>query len=144
MSDVPEIIEYAERPRVEDWSLRGALVRYAQPEPARAGAVLELVRRTDGALKPHHKRLERNPQLLSIAAADDGAMSDLEDDEREAVSLLAVARVLDELGDVLARWAAARSDDRPDAEVDGLARRAFAMLADLGVARETRPPRRAG
>lgn len=143
MPDLPPILEYAEQPRLDGWSLRGALVRYAQPEPARAGAVLELVRRTDSALKPYHRLLERRPELLS-AVADNATSSDLEGDEREAVSLLAVAYVLDELGELLARWASARSDERPDAEVDDLARRAFAMLGVIGVARETRPPRRSG
>ena len=50
---------YAESPRVGDWSLRGALVRFAQPQPTRASAVLELVRRTDAALKPYARLLER-------------------------------------------------------------------------------------
>lgn len=52
------LVDYAESSRTGDWSLRSALVRFAQPEPVRAGAVLELVRRTDGALKPHRRRLE--------------------------------------------------------------------------------------
>lgn len=49
---------YAESPRSGDWSLRSALVRLAQPEPVRAGAVLELVRRCDGALHPYVRALE--------------------------------------------------------------------------------------
>lgn len=53
------LLDYAESPRRGDWSLRSALVRYAQPQPARASAVLELVRRTDGALKPHARLLDR-------------------------------------------------------------------------------------
>jgi hypothetical protein len=52
------LIDYAESSRTGEWSLRSALVRFAQPEPVRAGAVLELIRRTDGALKPHRRRLE--------------------------------------------------------------------------------------
>ncbi|MGK2929254.1 MAG: hypothetical protein ACSLFO_06710 [Acidimicrobiales bacterium] len=137
MQDLEAVIDYAERPRVDGWSLRAALVRYAQPEPARAGAVLELVRRTDGALKPHLKRLARDPHLLTLTASDQTG-----GDDATVVALLRVALVLDQLGDVLAAWAAARSDDRPDAEIDAMARSAFVMLGDLGVARETRPPRR--
>ena len=62
------LVDYAESPRVDDWSLRGALVRFAQPEPGRASALLELVRRTDGAIKPFTRGLERglgptDPQL---------------------------------------------------------------------------------
>ncbi len=53
------LLNYAERPRAGDWSLRSALVRLAQPEPVRAAAVLELVRRCDGALHPFGRALER-------------------------------------------------------------------------------------
>jgi hypothetical protein len=56
--DGHRLVDYAESSRTGDWSRRSALVRFAQPEPVRAGAVLELVRRTDGALKPHRRRLE--------------------------------------------------------------------------------------
>ena len=52
------LVDFAESSRTGDWSLRSALVRFAQPEPTRAGAVLVLIRRTDGALKPHRRRLE--------------------------------------------------------------------------------------
>lgn len=144
MHDVDALVEYAERPRVDGWSLRAALVRYAQPEPARAGAILELVRRTDGALKPFAKLLSGAPHLISIADRDpaEDAAEELADDEATVVALLRVAMALDRLGDVLATWATNRSDERPDAEIDAIARRAFVMLADLGVARETRPPRR--
>lgn len=150
MDDLSAIVEYAERPRVGEWSLRSALVRYAQPEPTRAGAVLELVRRTDGALKAHAKVLERSPHLLSVARASsenssvpavDGS-EHVGEEERTAVGVLVAALALDHLGDVLATWAASRSDDRPDREVDDVARRVFVMLGDLHVARETRPPRR--
>ena len=178
------LVDYAEVPRVDDWSLRGALVRYAQPEPARASALLELVRRTDGALKPFARALERalaptDPHLSPSSFGPDGftpspavrvdvriadlarlavdATADLDaiiagyeeaaplhDDERSALPLLAVAVELDRLGDVLAGWAADRGTPRPDRLVDEVGRRAFAALGDLGVAREARPPRRAG
>ncbi len=53
------LVNYAESARTGDWSLRSALVRLAQPEPVRAAAVLELVRRTDAALQPLARTLER-------------------------------------------------------------------------------------
>ena len=178
------LVDYAESSRTGDWSLRSALVRYAQPEPARASAVLELVRRTDGALKPFARVLQgtegatdpaldaagfssgsfepsararvdartadlarvavRSPEGLDRVLAEYESVSPLADDERTAVPLLAVAVELDALGDVLAGWALDRRQPRPDAEVDAIARRAFAMLGALGVERERRPPRRAG
>lgn len=46
------LVNYAESPRVGDWTMRSALVRLAQPEPVRASALLELVRRLDTVL--HH------------------------------------------------------------------------------------------
>lgn len=58
LPDGRRLVDYAESSRTGDWSLRSALVRFAQPEPTRASAVLELIRRTDGALKPHRRRLE--------------------------------------------------------------------------------------
>jgi hypothetical protein len=153
MSGMSGMIGYAERPRAGGWTLRSALVRYAQPEPARASAVLELVRRTDLALKPYADLLERSPELLAAAVSRApyadvpiDRSTDLPDqrdeEQRAAYGLLVAAVGLDRLGDVLARWARTRSDQRPDAEVDGIAREVFRVLGDLGVAREARPPRR--
>ena len=178
------LVDYAESPRVGEWTLRAALVRYAQPVPAGASAVLELVRRTDGALKPFLRALDAHvtatdpvlsaasfpaggaPLAPSPAARLDARAADLarlaldepeqfdrvlgeyeaveplDDDERAAIPVLAVAVELDRLGDVLARWAHDRGRTRPDREVDELARRAFAMLGSLGIERERRPPRR--
>ena len=129
------LADYAERPRVGDWTLRSALVRHAQRSPVAASAVLELIRRTDGALHPYRRALERTP-VAEIPPADDTP---------PVVELLRVAAILDDLGDALAAWA----DDRvgvapPDATVDAAAGSAFRALADLGVPRETPPPRRAG
>ncbi len=140
------LLEYAERPRLGDWSLRSALVRYAQPEPRRASAVLELVRRTDGALKPFLRLVERTPSLVLLArrgaAPDDPLDEPLDDPARAAVAILSVAVDLDHLGDVLARWARDITGPRPDDEVDRVARRVFDALAELGVERESPPPRR--
>ena len=121
--DPLDLADYAERARVGDWSLRSALVRYAQPQPRRAGAVLELVRRTDGALKPFTRPA--------------GA-------ERAPEALVGVAVELDHLGDVLAGWATDVTAPRPDDEVDRVSRRVFDALAALGVERESPPPRRRG
>lgn len=129
------LADYAERPRIGDWTLRSALVRHAQRAPVAASAVLELIRRTDGALHPYRRALERTA-VADIPVADGSP---------PVVELLLVAAILDELGEALAAWA----DDRaavepPDAAVDDAAGAAFRALASLGVPRETRPPRRAG
>lgn len=55
---VRSLVNYAESPRFGDWTLRSALVRLAQPEAGRAGAVLEVVRRCDAALRPVLRELE--------------------------------------------------------------------------------------
>lgn len=52
------LLNFAESPRADDWTLRSALVRFAQAEPTRAGAVLELVRRCDAALHPLVRTVE--------------------------------------------------------------------------------------
>ncbi len=119
------LLAYAEAPRQDDWTLRSALVRYAQPEPLRASAVLELVRRTDGALHPHARRLE---------AGDEPAP--------RIAGLLEVAGELDRLGDLLAGWAIDPAQPRPDEDLDGIVRDVFTRLGELDVPRETRPPRR--
>lgn len=127
------LADYAERPRTGSWSLRSSLVRFAQQSPAAASAVLELVRRTDAAIAPHRRAIERTP-LDDHAAADPSP-----------VELLVVAGILDELGEVLARWADERAPaDPPAATVDRLAGAAFERLAELGIPRERRPPRRTG
>lgn len=150
VTELPRPLGYAERPRVGQWSLRSALVRYAQPEPARAGAVLELVRRTDAALEPWRERIEQVPELVALAA--DGASDhqrtgpapgngdgdDVGDTDGRIVGLLRAAHELDRLGDVLAAWAAGRDEARPDREVQDTAGAVFALLDHLGVARETR------
>ncbi|HSP03784.1 MAG TPA: hypothetical protein VLR27_09805 [Acidimicrobiales bacterium] len=77
LPDGRRLVDYAESSRTGDWSLRSALVRFAQPEPTRASAVLELIRRTDGALKPHRRQLEAgdaptHPGLEPGTFVDDG------------------------------------------------------------------------
>lgn len=100
LPDGPHLVDYAESSRVGDWTLRSALVRFAQPEPTRASAVLELIRRTDGALKPHRRRLE-SAAVPATPALD--AASFVADADR--VSLAGGGRVLDARAADLARVA---------------------------------------
>src|SRR5262249_55341345 len=69
--ELARLIDFAERPRVDDWSLRAALVRYAQPEPQRAARLLEVVRRAEGALNRHGKLLEGNGPTIWATLGDD-------------------------------------------------------------------------
>lgn len=115
------LVTYAERARTDDWTLRSALVRYAQVAPERASIVLELIRRTDGALA----HLDTHPER---ASAEDEPMLD-------------VARVLDEIGDILAGWAVERGAP-PHEDVETRARDGAARLAALGIEREHREGRR--
>jgi len=101
-------------PRRDDWTLRAAIVRFAQPEPVRAGAVLELVRRTDGALR---KGGEQAASALAPVVAD-----------------------LDAIADALVAWAIERGGAPPVDVVDAHAATAFAALEALGVLREEGPP----
>ena len=69
------LANYAESTRTGDWSLRSALVRLAQPEPVRAGAVLELIRRCDGSIHPYVRLLEPTTvwcdRSLTMASVED-------------------------------------------------------------------------
>lgn len=121
LADGHRLVDFAESSRTGDWSLRSALVRFAQPEPTRAGAVLELVRRTDGALKPHRRRLESasvpthpdlGPTLLVAAgggvALDPGARRVL---DAPAADLARASLRLPDGDAVVAAYVAAAGDD---------------------------------
>ncbi len=54
------LLNYAEAPYDGDWTLRSALMRLAQPEPARVGSVLEVMRRLDAVLHHVRRGLERH------------------------------------------------------------------------------------
>ena len=108
---VEAMLEFAERPRTQDWSLRAALVRYAQAQPVRTESILDLVRRVEWALN-------KKP--------DEG--------------VLAVAHTLDGLGDVLAEWAVEGVLPGPDDEVDRVVADVAARLEALGVPKQERPP----
>ena len=109
-SELARLVDFAERPREQDWSFRAALVRYATPEPQRVEDVLILVRRVESALGKHTKVLTREGADV-WRTLEDGESTPL-------VELLRVTKELDDLGDVLVTWAVDISRERPDAEVD--------------------------
>ena len=134
------VVDFAERSRVGDWSLRSALVRYAEGQPERVSRVLEQVRRLDAALHPYGKVLERRGPRLWAG----GRRRPADADDALLVELLRVAVELDRLGDVMAAWADDRTGPRPDDTVDAITAAVAARLDELGVAREEQPPRRSG
>ena len=143
--ELARLVDFAERSRVGDWSLRSALVRYAQGQPMRVSRVLEQVRRIEFALRPHGKLLDREgPDLWR--AIDSGAPAGPEPSAL-VVGLLQAASELDRLADLLAAWAVDWRSDRPDAEVDAVVSDVEQRLDALGVPREERqgpPPRQRG
>src|SRR4051812_20517497 len=130
------LIDFSERPRTNDWSLRAALVRYAQPQPQRVNDLLDLVRRTEFALNEHRALVERDGERLWSALEHGGSA----ESDGHVVALLRVARELDRLGDVLAAWAGDISRTRPDAEVDTVIDDVAQQLEVLGVPQQERPP----
>ncbi len=138
--ELAALVDFAERPRIGDWSLRSALVRYAQPEPERSSRILDLVRRIEWALQPHLKLLGTDgPALwaaLSAGTTPSGPAGFV-------VELLAAMRELDAVGDVLARWADDRSTPRPDDDVDRLVADVATRVERLAIPPQerVRPPR---
>ncbi|HVF33172.1 MAG TPA: hypothetical protein VM933_09055 [Acidimicrobiales bacterium] len=137
-AELARLLDTSERPRAEGWSLRAALTRYAQPQPQRASAVIELVRRLEAALRPHTKRFEKDGEAVwaavtAPAATTEGPAGD------PAVDLLRALQPLDALADVLAAWAVDRATPRPDDAVDAVVGSLIARLEELGVPREERP-----
>ena len=134
--ELARVVDYAERSRQGDWSLRAALTRYAQPQPQRVSDLLVHVRRIEFALKPHLKAIERDGPALWDAVQSDGSSGDL------VVELLRVMVELDGLGDTLAAWASDPTGDRPDAAVDAVVDSVGRRLDELGVPHEQRqrPP----
>ncbi|HVJ95439.1 MAG TPA: hypothetical protein VNC41_01255 [Acidimicrobiia bacterium] len=141
--ELAHLVEFSERPRTHDWSLRSALVRYAQPQPARVEAILDLTRRLEFAIGKHNKVLAKHGDEVwrAIESGDDG-----DDTVKDVVALLRVAQEIDALGDILAAWAVDRHGAQPEATVDACIARIAAQLDDLGVPREerVRPPRGRG
>jgi hypothetical protein len=135
------LIEFSERPRQEDWSLRSALCRYAQPEPQRVSDVLTVVRRIEFALQGAlTKQVEKDgPAVWAAFESSDGTNDD------ELLGLLRAMADLDALGDRLAAWAVDRSGGRINDEIDATVAEVTQRLDDLGVAQEperTGPPSR--
>jgi hypothetical protein len=140
--ELARLVDFAERSRAGDWSLRSALVRYAEGQPVRVSQVLELVRRIEAALHNHSKLLaSTGPNLWSALEQDEAPAGDR---EAMVVGVLRAATELDGLADVMATWACDRNGDQPDAEVDAAVLAVTQQLDHLGVAREERqgPPRR--
>jgi len=137
-SELARLVDFSERPRTDDWSLRSALVRYAVPQPQRVNDILVHVRRLEWALGKQSKRIERDgPELWQALQSDGG--------DDELVALLRAARELDRLGDVVVAWAVDRSGASPDAEVDSVVADVGARLDALGIPYEERPgPRNRG
>jgi hypothetical protein len=133
--ELARLLDFAERPRTDDWSLRSALVRYAQPQPQRVNDILDLVRRTEWALGKHTARIEQEGPALWKALDGVGG-----GDDDQLLGLLRVAQGLDGLSDVLADWAVDRASPRPDSEVDQVLARVGAQLDALGVPHEERQP----
>jgi len=141
--ELARLVDYAECSRVGDWSLRSALVRYAQAEPVRVGQVLDVVRRIEFALHPHAKLLaSRGPELWAAHRDGDPLRGDAA--ASLVVALLGAMARLDQLAEVLAHWAVDRSAFRPDDEVDAAVAEVGALLDERGVGREERerPPGR--
>ncbi len=134
------LVNFAERPRTQNWSLRATLVRYAQPEPRRVNDLLALVRRTEWALGQHTAVLQRDGAAVWDAVGGDAVPSDPE--HGQLVELLRVVAELDRLGDILAGWAVDISRDRPDLAVDATIEEVARRLGALGVPHEQRSPPR--
>lgn len=130
--ELSRLVDFAERPRAQDWSLRAALVRYAQPQPQRVEALLEVIRRIDFALARNNKTFEREGAAIWQALADGSSEG--------IVPLLRVAADVDRLGDGLVAWAIDRDGPSPDEEVDRVTADTSARLDALGIPREERPP----
>jgi hypothetical protein len=136
--ELARLLDFSERSRTDDWSLRSALVRYAQPHPQRVNDILDLVRRVEWALGKQSKRVEREGAALwsALESGDDGD---------DLVALLRAAQELDGLGDVVVAWAVDRTGGSPDARVDAVVADVGQRLAALGVPYEERPgPRNRG
>ena len=137
--ELAELVDFAERARTGDWSLRSALVRYAQPQPQRVEELLDLVRRTDWALSKQRALIERDGQEIWDALSGAGSFSGSAE-LAHVVGVLRAAKELDTLGDVVANWAVDISRARPDDEVDGVIEEVGAQLETLGVPQEDRRP----
>jgi hypothetical protein len=138
-SELAALVDFAERPRTADWSLRAALVRYAEGEPQRVSDLLEQVRRVEGVIHGHRKLLEQHGPELWAALTES---SRPEPEHATLVAVLAATRELDRAGEALATWAVDRAGERPDSVVDGVTTAVGHQLDEIGVPREPRDGQR--
>lgn len=66
---VRSLLNYAEAPHDDDWTMRSALVRLAQRDPARVGALLQVSRRLDAPLHHVARTLQSEPAMCDEAMA---------------------------------------------------------------------------
>ena len=125
--ELADLVAYAERSRVGDWSLRSALCRYAQPQPVRVREVLELVRRIEFSLHKLNGRLAKEGPAVWDALRSGAIDGDL------LLGLLDAMGELDRLGDVLADWADDRAGKHPEDVVDATTAEVARRLDDMGV-----------
>ena len=97
------LVNYAESPRHDDWTLRSALVRLAQSQPQLVADLLQRVRRLDAVLHHVARPLERHTVVCDRALdldTVDGDIVDAYPDARTADLARLAARAGDE-GDVV-------------------------------------------
>ena len=137
--ELARLVDVSECSRVDDWSLRSALVRYAQPQPGRSSEVLAHVRRIEAVLHPQAKLLRaEGPEIW---AALEGGGGPTTGPTAFVIEVLKVSEHLNRLGDTLAAWAVDITAPRPDDEVDAVCAEVKARLDALGVPDERdRPP----
>jgi hypothetical protein len=136
--ELARLVDFAERGRTNEWSLRAALVRYAQPQPQRVNDILDLVRRVEWALDQHAAIIGREGHALQQELQDHEVSSP---QHASVIEVLRAARELDHLGDILAAWAVDRAGVRPDSAVDSIVADVARRLDALGIPHEERPPR---
>jgi hypothetical protein len=96
------LVNYAESPRDDDWTLRSALVRLAQSQPQLVADLLQRVRRLDAVLHHVARPLERQ-----TVVCDRGISIDTVDDETDPypdtriADLVRLAASAGEHGDVV-------------------------------------------
>lgn len=160
----PPLPELAEAMRATGWSFRSALVRFAQPEPLRGAAIVELIRRAEMAMKPLAPtlddgrltavvRLAPSPERANTAAIDAAltALAAVVDDADglpadagAALPVIHAITVLDRLGEAVTAWAVDAPAPAPVGEWDATCRWLQARFDALGVPSESGPPRRGG
>ncbi len=135
------LLNYAEVAHAGDWTLRSALVRLAQRDPARVGSLLQVSRRIDASLHHVARSLRAHPVTCdgALAAAGSGQAATVDQPPAQPypdVRTADVARAMAVAGEpeaVVAGYTAETTLDREEelalpilaeaARFDGLARR---------------------